>query len=77
MYKSSKFVIPINGPEGHTTDNTATYAFIIKTHIVNSEIIAFVYYCDLRIFAQIAIFVIAKHEILQYKWILMIPKFEF
>jgi hypothetical protein len=43
---------------------------------VNSEIIAFFYYCDLRKFSQIAIFIIAKHEVLQYKWILMIPKCE-
>ena len=30
---SSKFFIPIKGPEGHT-DNTATYTFIIKTHSI-------------------------------------------
>jgi len=44
--------------------------------LLNSEIIAFIYYCDLRKFSQIVIFIIAKHEVLQYKWILMIPKFE-
>ena len=33
-------------------------------------------YCDFRKFSQIAIFIIAKHEVLQYKWILMIPKCE-
>ena len=43
---------------------------------VNSEIIAFIYYCDLRKCSQIAIFIIANHEVLQYKWILMIPKCE-
>lgn len=31
--QSSKFFIPIKGPEGHT-DNTATYTFIIKTHSI-------------------------------------------
>ena len=41
---------------------------------VNSEIIAFIYYCDLQNFLQIAIFIIVKHEVLQYKCILMIPK---
>jgi hypothetical protein len=30
---SSKFFIPIKGPEGHT-DNTVTYTFIIKTHSI-------------------------------------------
>ena len=34
---------------------------------VNSEIIAFIYYCDLRKFSQIEIYIIAKHEVLQYK----------
>ena len=33
MSISSKFFIPIKGPEGHT-DNTATYTFIIKTHSI-------------------------------------------
>ena len=31
--QSSKFFIPIKGPEGYT-DNTATYTFIIKTHSI-------------------------------------------
>jgi hypothetical protein len=31
--QSSKFFIPIKGPEEHT-DNTAAYTFIIKTHSI-------------------------------------------
>ena len=31
--QSSKFFIPIKGPEGQT-DSTATYTFIIKTHSI-------------------------------------------
>jgi hypothetical protein len=34
--QSSKFFIPIKGPEGHT-DNTATYTVIIKTHTCSIE----------------------------------------
>ena len=33
MSSSSKFFIPIKGPEGHS-NNTATYTFIIKTHSI-------------------------------------------
>ena len=33
LVQSSKFFIPIKGPEGQT-DSTATYTFIIKTHSI-------------------------------------------
>jgi hypothetical protein len=58
----------------HCLKNNTVSTLALNT--VNSEIIAFIYYCDLRKFSQIAIFIIAKHEVLQYKWILMIPKCE-
>ena len=58
----------------HCLKNNTVSTLALNT--VNSEIIAFIYYCDLWKFSQIAIFIIVKHEVLQYKWILMIPKCE-
>ena len=46
---------------------TQLYVKVAILYTVNSKIIAFIYYCDLRKFSQIEIYIIAKHEVLQYK----------